>query len=154
MRLTRFLLSFTLIVLTGLWGISYRRDSPALFHSQTALALYFERGWVCLSRQPENRLITTGRSIEYIEQGTVFPFNERTNLIVRFPLVFPIVLCLSLLYYYWVLPVYRLRKRVRAGLICRECEYILKGLTEQRCPECGTRFARKARGSHDAVSHR
>jgi len=149
MRIALFLLSFTLIALTGLCGISYRVDSPALFHSETALTLYLERGWVCLSRQPENRLITTGRSIEYLEQWDWYPFSERKNLIARFPLNFPIALCLGFLCYYWVLPAYRRRRRVRAGLICAECGYLLKGLTEPRCPECNTRFPRSALGGPD-----
>ncbi len=138
MRMVRFLLSLALVGVALSWAISYRRDSPGLFHSQTALTVYLERGWVCLSRQPENWAISTGRSIEFIEQGTIFPFSERPSLIARVPLIVPFALTLVLLGYYWVVPVYRVRKRIRAGLLCKKCTYNLTGNVSAACPECGT----------------
>ena len=44
---------------------------------------------------------------------------------------------------YRISPIYRRRKRKKLGL-CLNCGYSLKGLTEQRCPECNTHFE-----SHD-----
>ena len=64
--------------------------------------------------------------------------------------------------YACVLPLSRRRKRKKLGL-CLKCGYDLKGLTEPRCPECGTPFdmferftpnARKALRYADAEANR
>ena len=46
---------------------------------------------------------------------------------------------LALLSYTSVVSVYRIRRRRKLGL-CLSCGYSLHGLTEPRCPECGTPF--------------
>ena len=50
-----------------------------------------------------------------------------------------VVFVLTLLPCFYVVPFYRHRKRKKLGL-CLPCGYNLHGLTEPRCPECGTPF--------------
>ena len=50
-------------------------------------------------------------------------------------ILFASVLCLTRPFHH-----HRRRKRKKLGL-CLKCGYNLTGLTEQRCPECGTSFA-------------
>ncbi len=45
----------------------------------------------------------------------------------------------SVIAIYLLLPVHIRRKRKKKGL-CEKCAYDLRGLTEPRCPECGTAF--------------
>ena len=48
---------------------------------------------------------------------------------------------------------YRRRSRRKNGL-CENCGYNLKGLTEQRCPECGTTFDEKMLRKNEPCSSR
>ena len=77
--------------------------------------------------------------VAFRPDGTVIgllppPLVERT---IRFGLdrLFPLVLCLAI---YGVLT-RTLGPRVLSDghIRCRKCHYILRGITEPRCPECG-----------------
>ena len=70
--------------------------------------------------------------------------QRRTRLgtisVSRYPLWPPIGgSAVAILFIWWGLSVSRRRKRKKLGL-CLDCGYILHGLAEPRCPECGTPF--------------
>ena len=58
---------------------------------------------------------------------------------VIIPFWMPTILFALSLYFCHPLYYYRRRKRKKLGL-CVKCGYNLKGLTELRCPECGSAF--------------
>ena len=121
-----------------LWMISYRVESPALFHPSTAVVVYVEDGWVCLGRVPEWGAMLS-RLRRPFDTGTICHmgrcFRDRQGHIGRLPL-HVLVLFMSGFASYSFFPVYRRWERRRNGL-CVKCCYDLTGNVSGVCPECG-----------------
>ncbi|MHC4442524.1 MAG: hypothetical protein ACYTF1_24085 [Planctomycetota bacterium] len=66
--------------------------------------------------------------------------NLFLNLIVQcLTLSLPIIV-ISLVTYYFIVRRYRPKWLCDGETRCRKCQYILRGISEPRCPECGERI--------------
>ncbi len=140
-----------LLLSVGLWGASYWRMSWV--SSDYRSVLYLVDGWFgYLQSQSPSLLKDTlgqkpgaGRAEFGFDYGETDPFQSpvvwRSSAQIR-SLEVALYLPLGLFAVVWLIFrgfELRYHRRKKLGL-CLECGYNLKGLTEPRCPECGTAF--------------
>ncbi len=121
------LLSFGLLRISG--------EGPSGYINASGNILYVLNERICLGRIMWDKMPAS-------ERGFYFIGNQwGTTGEIQFSLWVPFdVFAICCLYFLLSFGPYRRRKRKKLGL-CVKCGYNLKGLTEQRCPECGTSFA-------------
>lgn len=76
--------------------------------------------------------------------------TETFEVTVRLGFLLPLFLAYPLIAWYRAR---RRAARLAEGQRCASCGYELRGLTEPRCPECGTAFERKNAIPHDATAN-
>jgi hypothetical protein len=134
------------LVLGALWLQSYRGawHYNGVFHQDTTLVCYVEKGWLYLCRYPEGTPLWGDQAYGLTGLHHVFGFHARRNHYARLPLGIPIWLLLAIAAYPLIPPARRLSRK-RRGL-CVKCGYDLTGNTSGRCPEC-------AEPTHASQSH-
>ena len=89
-----------------------------------------------------SRILTSGRGTTIWDARTgtrlLGPGSVPRALDIAWRLVLPLVLCLVI--YGVVTRLFGRRIPFDGHIRCRKCTYILRGLTEPRCPECGERI--------------
>lgn len=153
-----FVISLSLLALSR-WGIAWCPQSGqpfislergAIFVSWSAVDAYhpLQETTVILSlgsftRSPVSGL-TVGRfrtvRTHWLPEMRSFAFGSMRMIDVTIPLWIPLFL-FAALPSYALLKYHHLQKQRKPG-ICVNCGYNLRGLSEPRCPECGTPFER------------
>jgi len=133
----------------ALWPMSYKDPNPCyLFHYTDSAEILFlcHRGTLRISHWRESTVSASSKSVEKSFLGFGFKVSirdtpqGRSSRMHRF--ILPMWFTSLLLVAYPIVALVReiRRRRRRRRGFCRKCGYNLTGLSEPRCPECGTPF--------------
>lgn len=133
----------------ALWPMSYKDPNPCFLlpYSDSAEILFLcHRGTLRISHWRESTVSAPSKSVEkfFLGFGLTVSIRDtpqgRSSRMHRF--IFPMWFTSLLLVAYPIVALVReiRRRRRRRHGFCRKCGYNLTGLSEPRCPECGTPF--------------